>query len=85
MDNPLKKKKHAHCIGWLLLLLALSSAQFGFVLFAEAVSNWEEIPATLLIHIPDIRLLTRVLCIGFVNQMHQEEPVLNAEKQKETK
>jgi hypothetical protein len=60
---------------FLSFLLALSSTQFHFVLFAEAVSDWEEVPTTLLVHVPYIGLLTGVLRVRFVDQMHQEEPV----------
>lgn len=56
--------------------LSTTSFQFSFILLTEAVTNWEEVPTTLLVHIPNICFLTCVFCIWFVNQMHQEEPVI---------
>lgn len=54
--------------------LATTSTEFIFILFAEAVTDREEVPASLLIHIPHICFLTCILCIWFVDQMHQEKP-----------
>lgn len=47
-----------------------------FILFPEAVTSWEEIPAPFLVHLPDVRFLSRVLCLIFVNQIHEEEQVV---------
>lgn len=46
------------------------------VLFPEAVPDWEEVPAALLVELPHIRLLARVLSVGLVDQMHQEKPAI---------
>lgn len=54
--------------------LSTTTAQFIFILFPKAVTNWEEVPASLLVHIPDIRFLPSVFCIWLINQMHQEKP-----------
>jgi len=54
--------------------LAAATSQF-IILLSEAVTNREEVPAPLLIHVPYVRLLTGVLCVWFVDEMHQEEPV----------
>ena len=35
-------------------------AQLVLVLFPEAVSGWEEVPASLLVHLPHIRLLREI-------------------------
>lgn len=59
---------------YLSFLLALSSAQFRFILFTEAISDREEVPTTLLVHVPYIGLLTSIFRVWFVNQMHQKEP-----------
>ncbi len=64
-----------------LFLLALSSAQFYFVLLTEAISDGEEVPTTLLVHIPDVGLLTGVFRVRFVDQMHQEEPARTREEE----
>jgi hypothetical protein len=45
-----------------------------FILFPEAVSDWEEVPAPLLIEFPDIGFLACVLRVWLVNQVHQEKP-----------
>jgi hypothetical protein len=58
----------------LLSDLATSSSQFILILLAETVTNREEVPAPLLIHIPDVGFLTGVLSVWLVDQMHQEEP-----------
>lgn len=55
-------------------LLTPASTELIFILLAETVSDGEEVPATLLVHIPDVRFLTRVLSVRFVDQVHQEEP-----------
>jgi hypothetical protein len=55
--------------------LAAATSQF-IILLPEAVTNREEVPAPLLIHVPYIRLLTGVLRVWFVDKMHQEEPVV---------
>lgn len=60
----------------LLKYLAAATAKFIFILFPETVTNWEEVPATLLVHVPNKRFLTSVFCVGFVDQMHQEEHVI---------
>jgi len=54
--------------------LSTASSQFIFVLLSEAVTDREEVPASLLVHVPHVRLLTRVLRVRFVDQVHQEEP-----------
>lgn len=46
---------------------AASTGEFFFVLFPEAVADREEVPAPLLVHVPYVRLLTRVLCLVFVD------------------
>jgi len=58
----------------MLVWLTFSSAQFVFVLLTETVTNREEIPATLLVHIPHVRFLACILCVRFIDQMHEEEP-----------
>lgn len=37
--------------------ISLALAQLVLILFPETVSSWKEIPASLLIHLPHIRLL----------------------------
>ena len=71
--NREKKSGMRGCV-FLSFLFALSSTQFRFVLFAETVSDGEEVPTTLLVHVPYIGLLTSVFRVRFVDQMHQEEP-----------
>lgn len=56
------------------LWLFLSSADLILVLLPETVANWEEVPASLLVELPHVCLLTRVLGIRFIDKMHQEEP-----------
>lgn len=58
----------------LLRLDTSATAQLLFVLFPETVSHGEEVPTPLLVHVPHVRLLPRVFCVGFVDQMHQEKP-----------
>jgi hypothetical protein len=57
-----------------MLLLSTAATQLVFVLLPEAVTDWEEVPAALLVHVPHVRLLTRVLCVRLIDQVHQEEP-----------
>lgn len=42
-------------------------------MFQEAFTNWEEFPIALIVQFSDIRLLTRVLSVVFVNQVLEEE------------
>lgn len=56
------------------LWLFLSSADLILVLLPETVANREEVPASLLVELPHVCLLTRVLGIRFIDKMHQEEP-----------
>lgn len=56
--------------------LSTTTTQLLFILFAETVTNWEEVPASLLIHVPNIGFLTCVFCIWLIDQMHQEEPAV---------
>lgn len=58
----------------LLRLNTSATAQLLFVLFPETVSHGEEVPTPLLVHVPHVRLLPRVLRVGFVDQVHQEKP-----------
>lgn len=58
------------------LTATAAAREFILILLTEAVTDWEEVPATLLIHVPDVRFLTGVLCVRFVNQMHKEEHVV---------
>ena len=44
------------------------------MLLDEAVTNREEVPTALLVELPDIGLLTSVLCVWLVDQVHDEEP-----------
>jgi len=53
-----------------LLSDASSAAELLFVLFAETVSHWEEVPTPLLVHVPHVRFLTGIFCVRFVDQMH---------------
>jgi hypothetical protein len=55
-------------------ILATTTSQF-IILLPEAVTNREEVPTPLLIHIPYICLLTCILCVWFVDEMHKEKPV----------
>lgn len=55
-------------------VLSTASTKFLFILFAEAVTNGEEVPTSLLVHVPHVRFLTCVFCIWFIDQVHQEEP-----------
>lgn len=45
------------------------------VLFPEAVTDREEVPAPLLVHVPHVRLLASVFSLILIDQVHQEEPV----------
>jgi hypothetical protein len=45
------------------------------VLFSEAVTDGEEVPAALLVKIPNIRLLASVLRFVLVDKVHDEEPI----------
>ena len=49
--------------------------QLALVLLAEAVAGGEEVPAALLVHVPDVGLLAGVLRLVLVDEVHQEEPV----------
>lgn len=44
------------------------------MLLDEAVPYREEVPAALLVELPDVGLLARVLCVRLVDQVHDEEP-----------
>jgi len=57
-----------------MLLLSTAATQLVFILLPEAVTHWEEVPAALLVHVPHIRLLTCVLRVRLIDQVHQEEP-----------
>lgn len=57
---------------------ASAAAEFLFVLLPETVSHGEEVPTPLLVHVPHVGLLTRVLRVRFVDQVHEEEPVYNS-------
>ena len=48
--------------------------QLALVLLAEAVAGGEEVPAALLVHVPDVGLLASVLRLVLVDEVHQEEP-----------
>lgn len=54
---------------------ASSALQLALVLLAEAVAGGEEVPAALLVHVPDVGLLSGVLRLVLVDEVHQEEPV----------
>lgn len=82
-----KKKKRLHKSGLSLSLgVSLPVGVAGIhqsalvslilVLFPEAVPDWEEVPAALLVELPHVRLLARVLGVGLVNQVHQEKPAI---------
>lgn len=45
-------------------------------MFTETITDWEKVPAPLLIHIPYVRFLTSVFRVRFIDQMHQEEHVI---------
>lgn len=51
----------------LLRLDTSATAQLLFVLFPETVSHGEEVPTPLLVHVPHVRLLPRVLRVGFID------------------
>ena len=70
-------ERNADCIHHHAAFSSLSflATQFRFVLFAEAFTDREEIPASLLVHVPYVSFLTSVFRIRFVDQMHKEEPV----------
>lgn len=83
----LKKKKRLHKSGLSLSLgVSLPVGVAGIhqsalvslvlVLFPEAVPDWEEVPAALLVELPHVRLLARVLGVGLVDQVHQEKPAI---------
>lgn len=48
----------------------------AFVLFSEAIAGREEVPATLFVQLPHVRLLTGVFGVGFVDQMHEKEHIV---------
>jgi len=56
-----------------LFMLGISGLLFR--LFAETITNREEVPASLLVHVPNIRFLSRVLRVRFIDEMHDEEPI----------
>ena len=56
------------------LLSSSSTFKLTLVLLPEAVSGREEVPAPPLVHVPDVGLLTRVLGVVLVDEVHQEEP-----------
>ena len=62
-----------------LLLSTPAPAELVFILLPEAVSGGEEVPAALLVHVPDVRLLSRVLSLVLVDQVHQEETEIRKE------
>lgn len=55
------------CFGGCGQLATATAAQFVLVLFPEAVTNREEVPASLLVHVPHVRFLTGVLGVRFVD------------------
>merc|ERR1711976_715094 len=57
-------------------MLSSASSQLALILFAEAVSSREEVPAPFLIHVPHIGLLPGVVALVLVDQVHQEEQVV---------
>lgn len=58
----------------LIATTTATASQFRLVLFSEAVSCREKVPAPLLVHVPYISLLTGILSFILVDQVHQEEP-----------
>jgi hypothetical protein len=63
-----------------MLVLGISTAQL-IGLFSKAIPNRKEVPASLLVHIPDIRLLTRVLCVVLIDQVHDKKPKQSSKEQ----
>lgn len=56
------------CLQWCSGQLATATAaQFVLILFPEAVTNREEVPASLLVHVPHVRFLTGVLRVRFID------------------
>lgn len=47
-----------------------------FVLLPEAVTDREEVPATLRVHVPYVCFLTGVFRVWFIDEMHKEEHVI---------
>lgn len=54
-------------------LLPNPSVELILVLFPETVAGGEKLPAALLVHLPNIRLLACVLCFIFVDEIHHKE------------
>jgi hypothetical protein len=54
----------------------LTSSDFILILLPETVTNREEVPTSLLIHVPNVCLLTSVLRVRFIDKMHKEEHVV---------
>jgi hypothetical protein len=61
----------ANCC-FVLATAATTTPPPPIILFPEAVTNKEEVPAPLSIHVPHIGLLACILCIRFVDEMHKK-------------
>ena len=59
------------------LTTTAAALELRFVLFSETISSREEIPTPFFVHLPDIGLLTGVLSLILVDQVHQEEPEID--------
>lgn len=53
-----------------------SLSQLILILLPEAVTGREEVPASLLVHLPHVRLLSCMFCFIFIDEIHQEEHVV---------
>ena len=49
------------------VFLASTSAQLILILLSEAIASWKEVPASLLVHVPDVCLLTSILRLILIN------------------
>ncbi len=57
-------------------MLLTSTRELILVLLPEAVTNGEEVPASLCVHVPDVCFLPSVLRVRLADEVHQEEHVV---------
>merc|ERR1711899_142141 len=57
-------------------LTTTSTLELRLVLFSEAVSSREKVPAPLFIHVPYVGFLTSIFRFILVNQVHKEKQII---------
>ena len=55
-------------------LTTATTLELGLILFSEAVSSREKVPAPLFIHVPHIGFLASIFSWILTDQVHQEKP-----------